>query len=95
MSYVTVKSRHQVTLPAKLRGELPVEEGDILEIRIKNGSFVLTPKRLTDRAALEPARSKTERMARMDAIVAKFGALPEKDPRDLDDILYDADGLPR
>lgn len=99
MPLVTVKRRHQVTIPARLRGELPVEEGDILEISVENGSFILTPKRVTDRdrrPAIAPvATRRADRMARMDAIVERFRALPQQDARDLDAILYDDNGLPK
>ena len=33
-------------------------------------------------------------MNRMDAVVDRFRAIPELDPRDVDAILYDDNGLP-
>ncbi len=49
MSLVTVKKKHQVTIPYDLRKQVPIGEGDILEVSIQNGSYVFTPKKLVDR----------------------------------------------
>lgn len=97
MPYVTVKRRHQVTIPAKLRDRLPVSEGDLLEVTVEGGSFVLTPKQVGDRVE-EPSvasdRSQT-RLRNMDRIADRFRTLPVRDARDIDTFLYDENGLPK
>lgn len=44
MSYVQVKQKHQVTIPAPLRKELNLQEGDMLEAKTFQGMLVLIPK---------------------------------------------------
>lgn len=97
MPYVTVKRRHQVTIPAKLRDRLPVSEGDLLEVTIEGGSFVLTPKQIEDRAEeqlLTSARSQM-RLKNMNTIAKRFRALSVRDARDIDALLYNENGLPK
>lgn len=43
-----LSSRGTVTLPAALRRELGLSEGDVLTVRIANGAIVLTPAVLTE-----------------------------------------------
>jgi AbrB family looped-hinge helix DNA binding protein len=43
-----LSSRGTVTLPAALRRELGLSEGDVLTVRIANGAIVLTPAILTE-----------------------------------------------
>jgi AbrB family looped-hinge helix DNA binding protein len=48
MSKVT---RHgQITLPASVRKRLGIEEGDLVEIEIKDDTAVLVPKKLVDKS---------------------------------------------
>jgi len=48
MSKVT---RHgQITLPASVRKRLGIEEGDLVEIEIKDEKAVLVPKKLVDKS---------------------------------------------
>jgi AbrB family looped-hinge helix DNA binding protein len=49
MSLVTVKQKYQVTLPQKVREELGISEGDLLEAAVLNGKIVLSPKTVVDR----------------------------------------------
>lgn len=51
MPFVTVKKKHQITIPHDLRKQMPIGEGDILEVTVQNGSYVFTPKNLVDREA--------------------------------------------
>lgn len=52
---VTIKPKFQVTLPANLRTELHLEEGDLLEATVENKSIVLKPKVVVDREHVEAA----------------------------------------
>lgn len=49
MPLVTVKQKYQVTIPAKIRNSIHLEEGDTLEAVAEDGRIVLTPKVLIDR----------------------------------------------
>jgi AbrB family looped-hinge helix DNA binding protein len=48
---LTKVTRHgQVTLPATVRREAHVEEGDLLTVRLEGENIVLTPKKLIDKS---------------------------------------------
>ena len=48
---LTKVTRHgQVTLPAAVRREAHVEEGDLLTVRLEGENIVLTPKKLIDKS---------------------------------------------
>ena len=51
MPLVTVKTKFQVTIPRKLREQLDIDTGDLLEAEIQDGKIVLTPKTVVDREA--------------------------------------------
>jgi AbrB family looped-hinge helix DNA binding protein len=47
----TKVTRHgQITLPASVREQLGIEEGDIVEIKVEEERAVLMPKRLVDKS---------------------------------------------
>jgi AbrB family looped-hinge helix DNA binding protein len=47
----TKVTRHgQITLPAAVREQLGIEEGDIVEIKVEEERAVLTPKKLVDKS---------------------------------------------
>ena len=52
MGRVRVKDKFQVTIPSRLREQLALAVGDILEAEIEGGTIVLRPKAVVDRAAL-------------------------------------------
>ena len=52
MALVTVKDKFQVTIPAKVRNQVTLHVGDILEASVEDGAIVLRPKAVVDRAAL-------------------------------------------
>jgi len=49
-SYSKVTRHGQVTLPASVRRELGVEEGDLVEIEVIDDRAVLMPKKLVDKS---------------------------------------------
>lgn len=49
MPIVKVRKRWQLTIPEEVRQELGLEVGDLVEMTIKNGEAVITPKRLIDK----------------------------------------------
>jgi len=49
-AYSKVTRHGQITLPASVRKELGVEEGDLVEIEVIDDKAVLTPKRLADKS---------------------------------------------
>lgn len=53
MSLVRVKTKYQVTLPTELRLQAGLNIGDLLDVRIKSGKIVLSPKSVIDRDIAE------------------------------------------
>ena len=49
MAFSKVTRHGQVTLPASIRKELGIEEGDIVEIQAEDDRAVLMPKKLIDK----------------------------------------------
>ncbi len=49
MPLVTVKPRFQVTIPAKLRRDLDLSEGDLMEATIVGDGVLLRPKAVVNR----------------------------------------------
>ena len=47
---LTVRKNAQITLPASIRKEAHVEEGDILEAEVRGDEIVLKPKKLIDKS---------------------------------------------
>lgn len=43
MSLTKIVRNFQVTIPAKIRGDLGLKEGDYLEVSVKNGAVILSP----------------------------------------------------
>jgi len=48
-AYSKVTRHGQITLPASVRKELGIEEGDLIEIEVVDERAVLMPKRLVDK----------------------------------------------
>lgn len=53
MFRISLKGRGQLTIPAKLRKELMLRTGDLLEIEVKGGHIILKPLAVMER---EPDR---------------------------------------
>ena len=51
MPLVTVKPKFQVTIPAKLRRDIDVREGDIMEATLVGDGILFRPKEVVDRDA--------------------------------------------
>ncbi len=49
MSYVRVKQKYQVTIPASVRKAMNIHEGDTLEARVEEGRIVFVPQVVSDR----------------------------------------------
>ena len=49
-AYSKVTRHGQITLPASVRKELGIEEGDLVEIEIVDERAVLVPKKLVDKS---------------------------------------------
>ena len=49
MAILQVRRHSQITLPAKIRNELKLQEGDYLEAEVKDGVITLIPKELIDK----------------------------------------------
>lgn len=53
MALVTVKKKFQVVIPRKLREEIGVDVGDILEAKVERGKITFAPKTVIDRSIAE------------------------------------------
>ena len=53
MSLVRVQKKGQVTLPVRLRAEVGIVDGDLLDVRYARGKITLTPKSVIDRRLSE------------------------------------------
>ncbi len=80
MPLVTVKPKFQVTIPAKLRKGLDLQEGDLMEATIVGDGILFRPKEVVDRNAA------AERVA---SILARIEASPEDAGRSEDEIMED------
>lgn len=70
MSLVTVKPKFQVTIPAKLRRGMNLQEGDVMEATVMGNGILLRPMEVVDRASVA------------DRIAARFSATEQA----LDDV---------
>ena len=52
MPFVTVKPKFQVTIPAKLRRDIDLREGDIMEATLVGDAILFKPKEVVDRNAV-------------------------------------------
>jgi AbrB family looped-hinge helix DNA binding protein len=53
MAVVAVKNKYQVVIPQRLREEIGLRVGDLLEARVERGKITFTPKTLVDRRVAE------------------------------------------
>jgi AbrB family looped-hinge helix DNA binding protein len=47
---IQLRSKSQLTLPSFVRKSLGLDEGDLLDVTVRDGEIVLRPKRLIDNA---------------------------------------------
>ena len=80
MPLVTVKSKFQVTIPARLRKGIDLREGDIMEATLLGDGILFRPKQVVDRDAA------ADRIA---AALASRPPLPEDIGRSEDEIMQD------
>ena len=53
MAIVTVKNKYQVVIPQRVREEIGLDVGDLLEARAEGGRIVFEPKSIVDRGIAE------------------------------------------
>ncbi len=53
MPLVRVKTKYQVTLPARIREQVGLRIGDLLEAKVEKGKITLAPKAVIDRGIAE------------------------------------------
>lgn len=46
---IILKDRGQVTIPSRVRKELMLESGDILEVQVREGDIILKPLEVVER----------------------------------------------
>lgn len=79
MPLVRVKQKFQVTLPAEVREELHIEEGDLLEAVVQKDSIVLTPKAVVDKKSLDAYLDERIEELRAGKTVGPFNSVEEYD----------------
>jgi AbrB family looped-hinge helix DNA binding protein len=82
MPLVRVIRNGQITLPKELRKKLGIEEGDLLEVKVDKGGFVIRPKTAVDK---ELAGDRFFKM--VDEIRE---AVKDADPRELEEAIEEA-----
>ena len=80
MPFVTVKPKFQVTIPAKLRRDIDLREGDIMEATLVGDAILFKPKEVVDRNAIADRIA-----AKLEAAHASSDALGRSE----DDIMRD------
>ena len=70
---VKVQHKGQVTIPARLRTQAGISEGDLVEASLNNGKIIFTPKVVIDRSKFPTADDEYTREQRriIDARLAK------------------------
>lgn len=53
MPIVTIKNKYQVVIPRRVREQVGVRIGDLLDAQADKGKIVFTPKSIVDRALAE------------------------------------------
>ncbi len=53
MPYVTVKNKFQVVIPARVRAQVGIKVGDLLEAKAVRGKVTLAPKSVIDKGIAE------------------------------------------
>lgn len=53
MPIVTVKKKYQVVIPQRVREQIGVAIGDVLEAKVEKGKIVFEPKSIVDRGIAE------------------------------------------
>ena len=90
MATVTVKNKYQVVIPQRVREQVGVAIGDVLEARAVKGKIVFGPQSVVDRGIAEglediekgrvygPYRSATEAMKAFQERTAKLSKRPKR-----------------
>ncbi len=53
MSIIKLKTKGQITLPARLRDQVGLNIGDMLKVKVEAGKITLTPQSIVDRRLAE------------------------------------------
>ncbi len=53
MSLVSVKNKFQIVIPAKVRKQVGIKVGDLLEAKVERGKLTFVPKTIIDREIAE------------------------------------------
>lgn len=57
MPLIKLKHKGQMTIPAEIRDQLQLQQGDLLEASTDGRAIILVPKAVVDREAFEGERS--------------------------------------
>lgn len=85
MSLVKLKAKGQMTLPAKIRRQLELKQGDILSVELQGDNVVLMPKEVVDRERRAAFRRMAELGDHIREQLAKEGKTEEDLQRMIDE----------
>ncbi len=85
MPYVRGKQKYQVRIPASVREEINLHEGDTLEARIEDGHIVLIPQQMIARETGRKPADKKDQSSLASYIGAAKGLYSS--PQDVDDYI--------
>jgi len=82
MALVTVKQKFQVVIPAKVRRQIGIRVGDLLDAKAERGKLVFFPKSPVDREIAEGLEDKRYIEANTNGIAAENegGYIPQNEP---------------
>src|SRR5260370_23598285 len=95
MSIVIVKNKYQVVIPRRVREELGITRGDILEAKAERGKIIYTPKAILDRDAATGVTGKRAGLLRALRAVqadARKKGLDKLTMRDIDAMIAEVRG---
>ena len=87
MELVKVRNKAQITLPAKIRKALDINEGDYLEVGIQDSKVVLTPQVVIDKFESVELSKQGEQM--LDEALDDVKQGKTKEFEDVEDLISD------
>ena len=88
MSLLQVRRNFQITIPAKLRKALGIEEGDYIDAELQNETIVLRPKAITDRSIIKRREEAKKRFFEMVDRIRERNK--DVDPKEVESLINEA-----
>lgn len=74
---VRVKNKFQITIPTKIRKDIRIKEGDVLEMGVRNNTIVIKPKVILDRSIVENSIQEGLRDYKKGKTIGPFSSVKE------------------